>query len=87
MFAQPAEPTQQMGVTAELREPAHLRESSMEIVQKPADDISVVVDGAGPQRERESFDVRFEDLVEGEFGRAHKIGGVDKCVRFWMARA
>ena len=69
-----------------MHEPAHWRESSMEILQKPADHISVVVDGAGPQGERESLDMRFKDLLEGDFGLAHKMGGEEKRVRFWMAR-
>ena len=86
-FTQPPQPTLQMGVAAELREPAHLRESAMEIVQKPADHVSIGVDGAGPLVERKNLDLRLEDLVESEFGLAHRMVGVDKWVRFWTARA
>ena len=70
-----------------MRELAHLRESGMEIVQKPAGHVSIVVDGAGPLGERKNLDLRLEDLVEGEFGLAHRMVGVDKWVRFWTARA
>ena len=86
MLAEGTEPAQQMGIAAELCQPTHLWESSMEIVEKPMSRGSVGCESAGPEREREGSDLCFEDLVEAEFGLSHGMCGVDKRVRFWIAR-
>lgn len=90
LFAHRAEPAEQMGIATKLRQPAELRKGGVQIAQETAGHGSVVEDGTAPQSERESLDVRFEDLIESELGRfglAHEIWGMDAPVRFSMARA
>jgi hypothetical protein len=64
LFAQPSEPSEQMGVTVELGKATNVRKGGMEVLQEPAGHVSVVVDGAGPQGEGEGLEVILEDLVE-----------------------
>jgi hypothetical protein len=87
LFAQVTEPAQQMRIAAELFEAAELWERIMKIAEKPANRYAVCLHRVEPAGYGEGVDVRFEDLVEAGFGLAHGIGGVDKRVRFSMARA
>jgi hypothetical protein len=87
LLAQPPEPAEQMGVTAELREAAEVRKGGVEIAEEATGDTSILDYRVVPQSEGESLDVSCEDLIETGFGLAHGIGGVDKRVRFSTARA
>ena len=87
MLAQVTEPAQQMRIAAELFEAAELWERIMKIAEKPANRYAVGLHRGEPTGHGEGVDVRFEDVVETRFGLGHGIGGVDKRVRFSMARA
>lgn len=87
LLAQVTEPAQQMRITAELFEAAEPWEPIMKIAEKPANRYAVGLHRGEPTGHGEGVDVRFEDLVEASFGLGHGIGGVDKRVRFSVARA
>jgi hypothetical protein len=73
-----------VGIAAQLRRPAELRESDLEIAKKPAGHESVVGDGGGPQGQGESLDVSFQDLFEAGGGLAHETsGGVNTARAYW----
>ena len=75
-------------MAAQLRRPAELRKSDLEIAKKPAGHGSVGGDGGGPQGQGESLDVSFQDLFQAGGGLAHETsGGVVKRVRLATARA
>jgi hypothetical protein len=76
-----------MRIAAELRDPVDLREGGMEITEKPSGHAALDDHGAVPHRQGESLELSFEDLIEGEFGPTHGMGGVDNRVWFWTARA
>jgi hypothetical protein len=76
-----------MRIAAELLEAAEVWERLLEIAEKPASRHAVGLHRGELLGHGEGVEVRFEDLLEAGFGLAHASGGVDKCVRFWMARA
>jgi hypothetical protein len=73
LFAQPTEPTEKMGIAAQLREAANLWEGSTEIGEEAAPDILIFRYCIGPQSEAERLDMRFENLFEAGPGRVHEI--------------
>ena len=86
-LAQRAEPAKQMGIAAELAEPAHLRKGRADVGQEAASGATIAAHGVGTQSQSESLDVCFQDLFEAVSGLAHRIGEESKRVRFSMARA
>jgi hypothetical protein len=64
LFTQRAEPAEQMGIAAQLGEPANLRESGAEISEEAARSRSIVVDRARPQSEGKRLDMSFQELFE-----------------------
>ena len=74
-------------MAAQLRRPAELRKSDLEIAKKPAGHGSVGGDGGGPQGQGESLDVSFQDLLQAGGGLAHETSGGVKRVRWATARA
>jgi hypothetical protein len=85
LLAEPAEPAEQMGVTAELGQAADVRKSGVEIAEETTGDTSILDDRVVPQREGESLDVRLEDLIEAVL--VHEICEEPMRVRFSTARA
>jgi hypothetical protein len=73
LFAQPTEPTEKMGIAAQLREAANLWEGSAEIGQEAAPRRSIFLHCVGPQSEGERLHMCFEDLFEAGPGRFHEI--------------
>ena len=73
LFAQRTEPTEKMGVAAQLREAANLWEGSTEMGKEAAPDISIFRHCIGPQGETKRLDMRFENLFEAGPGRVHEI--------------
>jgi hypothetical protein len=73
LFAQAAEPAEQMGIAAQLGELEHLREIRLEIGEEAMGGHSIVAVGS-----RKSLDAGVEDLLEflvgqsGGGGRNHK---------------
>jgi len=86
LFAQPAEPAKQMRVAVQLRELAHLRESSAEIAEEAASGGLILIHRAGPGGQGEGLDVAFKDLFEAGLALAHERWADPKCFRFSMAR-
>ena len=87
LFAHPAEPAEQVGIAAQLREPVELRKSGLQIAEEPMGDTSIVGDGIAAQGQSQRLDVCFEDLFEAASGPAHKTCEDPKRVRFSMAQA
>ncbi|MCP5115530.1 MAG: hypothetical protein GY953_32285 [bacterium] len=87
LFRQPAEPAEQVGITTQLREPAHVRVSVLRIGEETASHAAVVGDGVAPQSQGEGLDVGIEDLGEALWGRAHGFSGGNSRVRLATARA
>ena len=87
LFAQPAEPAEEVSVSAQLRYPPDLRKGRVEIDQKTVGHAAVLGDGVALQSEGESLNMRFENLIETGLGAAHEMWRVDKRVRFSTARA
>src|SRR5439155_5292646 len=85
-LAQGAEPAEQMGIAAELAESAHARKGSAEIGQEAPRGAAIAADGVGTQRQGETLDVSFEDLVEAGSGGRHQFCAESNAVRFSMAR-
>src|SRR5437870_686036 len=77
-FTQRTEPAEQMGVAAELTEPAHARKGRVEIGQEAASGGAIAAGGLRTQGQSESLDMGFKDLFEAEFGLAHRIGEESK---------
>src|SRR5271165_2794103 len=73
LFAQRAEPTEKMGIAAQLREAANLWEGSTEMGKEAVPDISVFRHRIGPQGETKRLDMRFENLFEAGPGWVHEI--------------
>jgi hypothetical protein len=73
LFAQAAEPAEEMGITAELRELANLGESSAEIGKESVRGRSISLHRGGPQGEGERLDMACEDLFEAGPGWVHEI--------------
>ena len=87
LFGQRTEPTEEMGVAAQLREPVNLGESGAEMGEEAARRGSIPVHRAGPQGEGERLDLRFKDWFEAGSRRTHKRCEESNPLRFWMARA
>jgi hypothetical protein len=74
LFAQAAEPAEQMGIAAQLGELEHLREIRLEIGEEAMGSHSIVSMGS-----RQSLDAGVKDLLEflvgqcGGWGRSHKV--------------
>jgi thiamine monophosphate kinase len=64
LFAQMAEPGEEMGIAAELGESAYLGESSVEPGEESAGNAAIVSHAVAAQSQGESTEVRFKDLVE-----------------------
>jgi hypothetical protein len=73
LFAQRTEPTEKMGIAAQLRESVNLWEGSTEIGKEAAPDISIFPYCIGPQGEAKRLDMRFENLLEAGPRRVHEI--------------
>jgi len=73
LLAHPAEPTEQMGIAAKLREPADLWEGGVKIAEEAVGHTSIVGDGIAAQSQRQRLDVRFEDLFEAASGLTHTV--------------
>lgn len=86
-FTQQTEPAEQMGIAAELAQPAHLRKGRAKKGQEAANAATITDYSARTQGQGESLDVRFQDLFEAESGLAHTICEESKRVRFSTARA
>jgi hypothetical protein len=87
LFAHPAEPAEQMGIAAKLREPVDLRKSSLQIAEEAVGHASIVGDGIAAQSQGQRLDVCFEDVFEAASGLTHKICEEPKRGRFSMAQA
>jgi hypothetical protein len=57
-----------MGIAAELREPANLREGLAEIAEEAMDGRSICAHSVGSQGEGQCLDLCFEDLLERGWG-------------------
>ena len=68
-FAQPTEPTEEMRIAAELREPANLRKGRTEIGKEAPRGRSIVVYRASPPGQGERLELCLEDLFETGGGR------------------
>jgi hypothetical protein len=64
LFAEAAEPAEQMGIAAQLREVEHLREIHLEIGEEVTGHAAIAARGAGPQDGRESLDTVVNNLSE-----------------------
>lgn len=87
LFAHPAEPAEQMGIAAKLREPADSRKGSLKIAGEAVGHTSMVGDGIAAQSQGQRLDVCLEDLFEAVSGLTHKICEEPKRVRLPTAQA
>ena len=87
LFAQMAEPGEEMGIAAELGESAYPGESSVEPGEESGGNAAIVGYAVGAQCQSESTDVRFKDLVEVRCGSLHKTFEDAGCALFSTARA
>src|SRR5271167_554710 len=87
LFAQRAQPAQQMGITAQLGKLVHLGESGVQIGEETMSRRSVVGHGFGSERGGQDADVVGEDLLEAGGVSVHGMGGEDKRERWATARA
>ncbi len=76
-----------MGIPAQLGESAKLRESSAEIGEEAARDITILAYRAGPKGKGERLDLRFEDLFQAGSVASHDRWEESNAFRFSMARA
>ena len=86
LFAQPAEPADDVWVPSELGEAVDPRKGGMEVVQETAGDASVIADGVASQGKGQRLDVRFKYLAETGFGLAHAMCAEARRVRLATAR-
>jgi len=70
LFAHPAEPAEQMGVAAKLREPADLRKGRLQIAEEAVGHTPIVGDSIAAQSQGQRPDVCFEDLWEAAAGES-----------------
>jgi hypothetical protein len=68
LFTKKAEPGKPVGIAAQLRELAQLREMRLEERQEATSGGSIAVDRTGPQCSCEGLDMRFKNLTEGGIG-------------------
>src|SRR5271156_2123699 len=87
LFAQMAEPGEEMGIAAELGYSAYPRESSVEPGKESGGSTAIVSYAVGAQSQGKSTEVRFKDLVEVRCGPLHKTFEDPNCARFSTARA
>jgi hypothetical protein len=71
-FTEPAEPAEQMGIAAQLRDLVKLWKGGAEIRQKLARGVSIAVYRAGAEGEGERPDLRFEDLFQVGSAPSHE---------------
>jgi hypothetical protein len=64
LFAQTAEPAEQMGMAAQLGQPQHLRKLCVEIGEEASDRTSIVVECAVLQGSSEDLDAVLEHLLQ-----------------------
>jgi|SRR5580700_962100 hypothetical protein len=81
------EPTQQMGIAAQLGEAAHLGEVGVQTGEETSGDAAVYVHGLGSQSSGQSLDMGIKNLLQAGCVRFHDRGVEDKRMRFWMALA
>ena len=64
MFAEAAEPAEQMGIAAQLGEVEHLRELGLEIGKEVTGHAAIMARRAGAERGRESLDTHFKNVTK-----------------------
>ena len=78
MVAEAADPAEQMGIAAQLREAEHLREIRLEIGEEATGGDSIEMYSMGSQGGGESLDRGIQDLLEYEVGsEAWGVGAAD----------
>lgn len=87
LIAQRAEPAQEMGVTAQLRELAHFGERRVEIGEEAVGCASIVAHGVGAEGGGEYAEVSVKNLLQAKGAAAHGVSGEDKRTRWATARA
>jgi hypothetical protein len=86
-FAQPAEPAEQMGIAAQLRESGHVWKRGLEIGEEVACRAPIVGHRAGPQGGGERLEMSFKDAFELGSTLTHERCEESNAFRFSMARA
>src|SRR5260370_40918420 len=83
MFAEAAEPAEQMGIAAQLGEVEHLRELGLEIGKEVPGHAAIVARRAGDERGRESLDTQGKKVTESEAKKtgAQVFRGTEPCLK------
>jgi len=86
LFAQPAEPAEEIGITAELGGLANLWESRAEVSEKVARGTSIMDYRTSPHGQGERLQMRFKDPFEAGSEWIHERWEASSPFRFWRAR-